>query len=52
MKAQFAIIGIAMLLAATSCRTSKDSLNYFEDTRATNDIEFNLQDCKIKLEHR
>ncbi|MFA4054182.1 MULTISPECIES: polysaccharide biosynthesis/export family protein [Duncaniella] len=50
MKAQFAIIGIAMLLAATSCRTSKDSLNYFEDTRATNDIEFNLQDCKIKLE--
>lgn len=50
MKAQFAIIGIAMLLAATSCKTSKESLNYFEDTRAANDIEFQLPDCKIKFE--
>lgn len=50
MKAQIAIIGIALMFAATSCKTTKESLNYFEDTRKGNDITFNLQDSKIKLE--
>lgn len=50
MKARIAIIGIALMFAVTSCKTSQESLNYFEDTRSGNDITFNLQDTKIKLE--
>lgn len=50
MKAHLAIIGVATLLALSSCRTTKDSLNYFDDTRSAKEITFDLQDCKIKLE--
>ncbi|MDE6174824.1 MAG: polysaccharide biosynthesis/export family protein [Duncaniella sp.] len=49
MKAKFAIIGIALLFAVTSCRTSKESLNYFDDTRSVSEVVFDLKECKIKL---